>query len=184
MNRLFRTIALGAAISLLVFSCDKKQLATVYDNQEKNIEAIANSIASSAEDATVERNNGSVRVTVVKGEGAPLDEKGAVAFYYAGYFISGSSLNNTNLFATNYETFAKSARWNITDSTAFDIATLRLGEDEIVEGLKNGLVGVKGGEECYILFSGQHGFGKKKIGNLPSYAALAYHLWIKSVSNE
>ena len=172
------------AMLLLTASCTEKELETTFDSQEKNIESIIKSLSNHNEDATVEHNKGTVRVTVVQGEGAPLEENGAVAFYYAGFYISGSSLNNSNVFATNNETFANSIRWSITDSTAFDIKTIRMGEDELVEGLKDGLVGVKAGEECYVLFNGKHGFGKKKIANIPSYAALAYHLWIKSVSNE
>lgn len=181
MKRL--TVISLAALTLLS-SCGKKQLETTYDSQESNIESIISSLTKSTEDAKVERNGGSVRVTVVEGEGAPLDEKGAVAFYYAGYFISGSSLSSSNVFATNYETFAKSIRWSLSDTTAFDITTVRLGEDELVEGLRNGIIGVKGGEECYVMFNGSHGFGKRKISNIPPNSALAYHLWIKSVSND
>ena len=106
-----------------------------------------------------------------------------MAFYYAGYFISGNNLSNSNLFATNYETFANSIKWNVTDTTSFEIMTIRLDESDIVEGLRKGLPGVNGGEECYILFNGKRGFGKKKIANVPSNAALAWHLWIKSVSD-
>lgn len=171
-------------LALVPVSCGDKQLESVYDNQEKNIESIVESLTNSNESATVERNNGTVRVTVVQGEGPALEDKGAVAFYYAGFYISSRSLSNNTLFKTNYETFANSAKWKVTDSTSFEITTLRLGEDEIVEGLRDGLVGVKGGEECYVLFNGKRGFGKKKIGNIPSNAALAYHLWIKSVSND
>ena len=61
---------------------------------------------------------------------------------------------------------------------------LNLGEDELVEGLRNGLRGVRGGEECYILFSGKYGFGKKAFGTIPANSALAYHVWVESVSND
>lgn len=182
MRRLI--VILCAALALLAASCDKKQMETVYDKQESYIQSIVEKFSSSAEDVTVDINNGSVRVTVAQGEGSALQENGAVAFYYAGHFINGATLNASNLFATNYETYANSVRWKLTDSTAFDIMTIRLGQDEIVEGLRNGLPGVKAGDECYILFNGQYGFGKKKIGNIPSRSALAYHLWIKSVSND
>ena len=39
------------------------------------------------------------------------------------------------------------------------------------------------GEECYVLFSGKLGFGSRIVGTIPRNSALAYHLWIKSVSN-
>lgn len=178
------SIVLSVVLALILASCGDKQLDTIYDSQEGNIAAIVESLTKSNESATVERNNGTVRVTVVPGEGAPLGDNGAVAFYYAGFYITSRSLSNNTLFATNYESFANSAKWAVSDSAAFNIATIRLGEDEIVSGLRDGLVGVKGGEECYVLFNGKGGFGKKKIANIPSNAALAYHLWIKSVSND
>ena len=174
-------IALGI-LCILAVSCEKKE--TTFDKQESNIQSIVTSLTKANADAVTDYNNGSVRVTVVHGEGAALQEGGAVSLYYAGYYISGANLSSSNLFATNYDTFANSARWKVTDSTAFDIKTISLAKDDIVEGLKNGLIGVKGGDECYILFSGKHGFGKQKIANIPSNSALAYHLWIKSVTND
>ena len=54
----------------------------------------------------------------------------------------------------------------------------------MVTGLRNGLVGVKGGEECYILFSGKYGFGNKQSGTIPANSALVYHVWVESLSNE
>ena len=177
------TVIFLSLMTLLVASCNKKQLETTYDKQETNIQKIIESLKKANPEATVEYIKGSAVVTTVHGEGESLAENGAVSFYYAGYVVSGASLANGNVFATNYETFAKSIRWNVTDSTVFNISTVKLGEDDLVEGLKNGLVGVKGGDECYVLFSGKHGFGNKKIGNIPASSALAYHLWIKSVSN-
>ncbi|MBR5661502.1 MAG: FKBP-type peptidyl-prolyl cis-trans isomerase [Bacteroidales bacterium] len=183
MRRLV-VISISVIIALIAASCGDKQFDSLYDGQEKTIETLVNNLTKGKDDATVESINGSVRVTVVHGEGTPLSENGAVAFYYAGYYITSGSLDKSTMFATNNESFASSQRWSVTDTTAFAITTIKLGEDEIVEGLKNGLVGVKGGDECYVLFSGKRGFGKKKIANIPAHAALAYRLWIKSVSND
>lgn len=183
MRRLI-VISVSVLIALVAASCGDKQLDAVYDGQEKTIETLVENLTNGKDDATVESNKGSIRVTVVHGEGAPLSENGAVAFYYAGYIIRGRSLDASSMFATNNESFAKSQRWATTDTSAFDIMTIKLDEDDIVEGLRNGLVGVKGGDECYVLFSGKRGFGKKKIANIPAYSALAYRLWIKSVSND
>ena len=177
-------VILLSALALLAVSCDKKQLENTYDTQETNIQKILESLTKANEDATVSYNNGSSVVTIAHGEGDALSENGAVSFYYAGYTVTGSTLSNGNVFATNYETFANSIRWKTSDSTAFNIKTVNLAQDDLVEGLKNGLVGVKGGDECYVLFSGKHGFGKKKVGNIPANAALAYHLWVISVSND
>jgi FKBP-type peptidyl-prolyl cis-trans isomerase len=177
-------ISISVIIAFIATSCGDKQLDSLYDGQEKKIQSLVTNLTRNNNDATVESNNGSIRVTVVHGEGAPLSENGAVAFYYAGYYITSASLDKSTMFATNNESFANSQRWSTTDTTAFAITTIKLGEDDIVEGLKNGLVGVKGGDECYVLFSGKRGFGKKKIANIPANSALAYRLWIKSVSND
>lgn len=171
-------------LALAAASCGDKKLDAAYDRQESDIEDLISNLTRGIDDATVEHNNGVTRVTVAHGDGEALDESGAVAFYYAGYVVTGKTLSNSNLFATNYEVFANSARWALTDSSSFEIATVRLGEDDLVEGLRKGLPGVKGGDECYVLFSGKLGFGKKKTGIVPPNAALAYHLWIKSVSND
>ena len=117
-------------MTLLVASCNKKQLETTYDKQETNIQKIIESLKKANPEATVEYIKGSAVVTTVHGEGESLAENGAVSFYYAGYVVSGASLANGNVFATNYETFAKSIRWNVTDSTAFNISTVKLGEDD------------------------------------------------------
>ena len=176
-------IGLCVIAALLAASCDKKQLESMYDTQEKYIEAITTSLTNSNPEASVDHNDGIVRITIAHGDGAELGENGAVAFYYAGYYLSGNKIDNSNLFVTNYEDLANSVNWAISDSTAFGIMTIRLDGSDIVEGLRKGLPGVKGGDECYILFNGNHGFGKKKIANIPRNSALAYHLWIKSVSD-
>ncbi len=171
------------SLGIIAWSGCTKQLESAYDGQEKSIQSIVQSLERSTPDASTEYLDGSVRVTVTHGEGEALKEDGAVSFYYAGQYISGSSLSPSTLFATNYDVYANSVGWKITDTTAFKIRTVNLAKDDLVEGLRNGLAGVKAGDECYVLFSGKHGFGKKKIANVPSRAALAYHLWIKSVSN-
>lgn len=174
--------AAAAAVCLLAASCGKEALKTTYGKQEQYIESIVESL-SKDDTVSVTRNEGSVRVTIAEGEGEGLREGGAVSFYYAGYFISSGSLSPGNVFATNYDTFAESIGWTVSDSTTFAIQTVDLSEDDLVEGLRNGIIGVKGGEECYVLFSGKLGFGSRIVGTIPRNSALAYHLWIKSVSN-
>lgn len=175
-------IILSSLMLAFSASCDKS-LETTYSKQDKNIESLVNSLTSQNEEATVEYLGSTVRVTVVQGEGEALRKDGSVSFYYAGHYINGSSLNVNNLFATNNELFASTSRWNVTDTTAFAIKTLTLSEEKVVEGLRAGLEGVRAGDECYVLFNGKHGFGKGLTGTIPSNSALAYHLWIRGVSN-
>ena len=54
----------------------------------------------------------------------------------------------------------------------------------LVEGLRNGLLGVRTGEECEILFSGKYGFGNEIFGTIPVNSALLYKIWVVGVSNE
>ena len=70
------------------------------------------------------------------------------------------------------------------DSESYSIRTLDLSETDLIEGLKKGIKGVKGGQECIILFSGKYGYGNKSLGTIPANAALAFHLWVESVSND
>jgi FKBP-type peptidyl-prolyl cis-trans isomerase len=74
--------------------------------------------------------------------------------------------------------------WAVSDSSIFKIAMVRPSEGELVDGLRRGLPGVKAGDECYILFSGKYGFGDRILGTIPANAALAYHIWVQSISNE
>jgi FKBP-type peptidyl-prolyl cis-trans isomerase len=43
---------------------------------------------------------------------------------------------------------------------------------------------VKAGEECEILFCGKYGFGNSTFGIIPANSALAFKIWVVSVSNE
>jgi FKBP-type peptidyl-prolyl cis-trans isomerase len=57
-------------------------------------------------------------------------------------------------------------------------------EYELIPGLKAGLTGVKGGEECQIFFSGKYGFGNESVGIVPANSALVYKIWVESISND
>ena len=178
-----RLIITAIVLVLLATGCGKNESDNAFSRQEQNIEAIVKSLTSGDTEATVDYLSGSVRVTVAHGEGEALREGGTVSLKYAGYIISGSSLGAGNLFVTNDKDFAESSNWTVTDSTLFKTDTFVLDGDNFVKGLRTGLAGVKAGDECYVMFSGKHGFGKHAVGAVPKNSALAYHLWIGSVSN-
>lgn len=182
-----RRISLFAATvisAVALLSCTKESIKTMYSTQEGWIESFLSSQTSALENARIVSNKGSQRLVVSEGQGQELDKDGTISFYYAGYVLKGSTISAANMFATNNEDIAKAASWNTNSDDQFGILTLNLSETELVEGLKNGLIGVKGGEECFILFSGKYGFGKKPLGTIPANAALAYHIWVESTSNE
>ena len=78
---------------------------------------------------------------------------------------------------------ADAAGWRITDSTAFRIETLAL-DGALVDGLRDGLEGVRNQDECFILFSGKYGYGSHSRGTIPARSALVYHIWVNSISND
>lgn len=171
------------AAAALLTGCMKQALEQTYIKQEAKIDSYVTSTLAKDENYRVSYNKGSVRITLAEGEGTELAETGVISFYYAGYAFTGS-INNSNLFATNHEETASAAKWTISGDDAFSVMTVDLSSTELVEGLADGLVGVKPGEECMILFSGKHGFGRKSVGTIPANSALAYHVWVSSISND
>lgn len=201
------------AISLLATSCVKEKLENTYNNQEDKIDQYIekNRYKKSTvkvpardpetgeikldgdgqpvmKDSTVTDtmrvayNQGSARLVIKEGEGEELRSNGSVAFYYAAYTFT-NSISSSNMFSTNHLETASSAGWTLSDEND-DILTINLETYELIPGLKNGLVGVRSGEECQIFFSGKYGFGKKGIGIVPATSALVYKIWVESISNE
>jgi len=177
---------LSLLLTLLVLffvACTKANLVNTYAAQEKKIESFIENQLKADTTRTVVRQNGVNRLILNHGSGEVLSEDGNLSFYYAGYTFTGS-ISASNMFTTNKLDVAKSAKWDTSDSTRFFINTINLKDEPLVSGLKKGLVGVKGGETCYIIFSGEHGFGTKGFGMIPANSALVYQIWAESVSNE
>lgn len=206
-------ILISLASMLAMVSCVKEKLENTYNSQEDKIDKfiersryvkgtvkVASRDPETGEiildqdgepvmkDSTVTDtlrvvyNGGSARLVTKEGEGEELCEDGSIAFYYAGY-VFNNGINASNLFTTNHAATAAAAGWTITDEQD-DILTINLAEYELLPGLKNGLEGVRGGEECQIFFSGKYGFGKKASGVVPANSALVYKIWVESISNE
>jgi FKBP-type peptidyl-prolyl cis-trans isomerase len=87
------------------------------------------------------------------------------------------------LFSTNHEATAVAAKWNLTDPD-YNLLEINLNDARLLEGVRNGLIGVRAGEECEILFSGKYGFGNTTFGIIPANSALAFKIWVVSVSND
>lgn len=164
-------------------SCKKEQLALTYNSQEQKIDKYISSVMEKDTTVTVTHNRGSNRMTLVRGTGDRLAEDGHVSFYYAGYIFNGSA-GNSDMFATNSSTAAEQAGWNLTGQEDFELFETGLSSGELLEGLRNGLVGVQAGEECEILFSGKYGYGNRTFGIIPANSALRYRIWVVGVSND
>ena len=104
-----------------------------------------------------------------------------MSFYFAGYtFNTGKS--TSNLFATNHEETASAARWDLTDAD-YRLMTLDMSDADLIKGLRDGLLGVKSGEHCEILFNGKYGYGTRPFGTVPANSALLFEIWVEAVSN-
>ena len=195
-------------ICLATGSCVKEKLETFYSKQDTQIDAymtkarvvkrdsIKLEITPNADDPTkndttkvkvewedsldVIYNKGSVRLIKTEGSGPALEEGGSVSFYYAGYVFTS---NPSSLFATNHQETAAGAGFNLTDDE-YQIFEADMRSTKLLEGVRNGLVGVRSGEECEIAFSGKYGFGDEVFGTIPVNSALLYKIWVVGVSNE
>lgn len=127
-------------------------------------------------------NNGSTRLVREEGSGVMLEPDGSVSFYYAGYTFTGS-ITKQNLFVTNHQPTAEASGFALTDPD-YELYEINLGEAELIEGLRNGLEGVRAGEMCEILFSGKYAFGNSTFGIIPANSALAFQIWVVGVSND
>ena len=195
-------------ICLATSSCVKEKLETFYSKQDTQIDAymtkarvvkrdsIKLEITPNADDPTkndttkvkvewedsldVIYNKGAVRLVKTEGTGPALEEGGAVSFYYAGYVFTS---NPSSLFATNHQETAAGAGFTLTDDE-YQIFEADMWSTRLLEGVRNGLIGVKSGEVCEIAFSGKYGFGDEVFGTIPVNSALLYKIWVLGVSNE
>lgn len=167
------------AVMIMAASCTGSKLEQAYNNQESKIDSYMN---GKGDQYRYVRNGGANRLVLKEGEGEELDSKGFVSFYYAGYTFSGS-FSASNLFVTNHQETAEQANWNLTEAD-YTIYEINMAETKLIPGLRDGLVGVKAGEECEILFSGKYGFGNEVFGMIPANSAQLWKIWVIGVSNE
>lgn len=186
MNRYISILMMAVAVMAAGTSCIKEKLETTYTNQENKIDQYINSNkytdSSKTDSLRVVYNGGSSRLVMTEGTGEELNSHGTVAFYYAGYVFNGNK-NASGLFITNHEETAKAAGWNLTDEN-YSIYQINMSDVRLIDGLRSGLLGVKSGEHCQILFSGKYGFGNESFGIIPANSALLYEIWVEAVSND
>lgn len=182
---IFKTGALAALLlgAALLQGCSKQSLQTTYDNQDKKIDQFIQSQLNSSAAVRVYADGGVSRLVVSEGEGADsLSTEGTVSFFYTGYTFSGS-LSSKNIFATNDPSVVSSGDWGKLSGVDTTAVTVNLRDSDLVEGLRKGLFGVRKGEKCMIMFSGQHAFGNKAIGTIPANSALLYNVSVTEIDN-
>jgi FKBP-type peptidyl-prolyl cis-trans isomerase len=173
-------IILAAAV--LFLSCNKDR-ELLYANQEPKIESFVEKQLAANPDARVIHNGGATRIVTVEGEGPELTARGKASVYFAGYNFTSGSVSASGLFATNSRDLASSSGWSLSDDSVFEVLELDLTDKGLLQGLRDGMEGVREGEECYILFSGKYAFGKSSIGTIPANAPLAFRIWVLDVEN-
>lgn len=201
MRKISEIMTLGVLIALIAGSCVKEKLETTYKKQETQIDSYLSKNNTARRDSTIINedgstrdttwtdtlkvvyNGGSARLVKTKGRGPALGDDGALSFYYAGYIFKGGSVSSANLFATNHQETAESSNFMITDPD-YSLYKVNLSDNELLEGLRNGLIGVQAGEMCEILFTAKHGYGNRTFGIIPANSALLYKIWVVGVSNE
>ena len=173
---------------LLLCGCTKQAIQATYDKQEETIDKLVESLVAKDEGATVEYLEGAVRIRFSDSTSTDADEAlqkgGKVSFYYGGFVVTSASLSYSNMFATNLQDLADAAGWKNVDDSAFAEETVTVGKGELVPGLEKGLIGVKKGDDCIIVFSGKYGWGNHARGTVPAKSALAYQIWVTDVTNE
>lgn len=157
-------------------SCGNDEYDNIVNNQEKTINELVKAKIKENPDWKYVYNKNSHRIIVKEGDGNPMTKNGTVDFYYDIYILDGNEINSRNIVATNRIAAD-------TDSTRKKSPAFRLNllNDNVIPGLRNGLEGVKSGEECYILCSNRQAFSQKEIGAIPKTAGLIYHLWIENI---
>ena len=174
-----------AGVLALPAACNKEELQATYNKQETYIASFISNTQKKDTTATVTITDGVYRLTLR--DTLNLKDSllwgGRVTLRYACYVLNSSSLNSTNLVATNVRSVATAAGWVLSDTTQFQPLTLTL-DKTLLDGLRLGLYGVQPQDEAYILFNGKFGFGDRIQGTIPARSALAYHIWIDSIENE
>lgn len=177
------TISFLLAAALVLSSCVKESREAMYASQETKIESFVKSQTASKPDARVEYNGGSTRIVLAEGSGMELTSRGRTGILFAGYNFTSGAVSSGTMFATNNYEFAMSSKWELSDDSSYELLEIDMTDKDVIEGLRNGLEGVKEGEECYILFSGRHAFGKDKTGTIPANAPLCFRVWVSTVEN-
>ena len=153
MKKSTRILIAALTAACLLPACNKEAVQLAYDKQENNIASFVDAQLKADTTATVTYKDGVVRVVLhdtLAREGLLADTLrtgGTVSFYYAGYTLSGASVSNGNLFATNHQKTADAAGWRLSDTTAFKIQTLTL-DKQLLDGLQRGLEGVRCWTAC------------------------------------
>lgn len=168
-------IAVTAAAGLISCANEDKKL-TIADQEA----AIDSYITQNYANNTVVRRNGSNRV-ILDSTSVNIPDSlmygDSLYFYYAGYIFTNSP---SKLFSTNNYDVAEESGFVISNRD-YSVRKILYNKGCMVNGLENGMYGVKDGGHYLILFSAQYGFYDSYVYNIPKLSALAYEIWVDRV---
>lgn len=159
-----------AVFAIFLVSCTKQDRENTIISQEAAIDTYISSLSG----VTVIRNNGANRVVLTAGSGEVATVGDSLYIKYAGYIFSNGK---GGLFVTNDSTIALENGFHPQASPE----KIKLGETDLISGLKTGLEGVTQGEHCYILFSAKYGYNNTVVYNVPKLSPLFFEVWIDKV---
>ena len=155
---------------IIMVSCTKEDRNNTIVNQEESIDRYITSLS----DVRVARNGGSNRIVYTEGQGEEAAAGDLIRFYYAGYIFSGGK---GTLFATNNPEVAEANSFPVSGGAVECV----LGPGALVSGLDAGLVGVKAGEKCDVVFSAKYGYNNTVVYNVPKMTPLIFEVWVEDI---
>ncbi len=98
------------------------------------------------------------------GIGEIAREDSTIVFHYSGKILqSDLSLEGDQEFVTSLD-------------TPKEPMSVTLGAGEIIEGLENGISGMRVGDTRYIIMKSTYGYGDVKFGSVPAYSPLVFYV--------
>jgi len=124
------------------------------------------------------KQNGVYHVIRNKGYGYRVAQGDSISFWYVGYTFGTGGL----VFDTNILEVALEISLDTSVLSLLPVVTVA-GDNELIEGLRRGLLICREKEIATLLFSSIYGFGNQKVGPIPSWSPLAYDILLISVNN-
>ncbi|PKP05604.1 MAG: hypothetical protein CVU10_09625 [Bacteroidetes bacterium HGW-Bacteroidetes-5] len=159
---------------LIPLSCAKEEQLNLMSQQESAIDKFVETLA----DSRVVVEDGVWRVVMEEGSGSGEAVAGdSLKINYAAYiFNSGKGA----LYDTNIKSVANEAGLEM-DFDFMQPKWVVVGKGKLLSGMDRGLISVKKGERCYVIFSARHGFGNTQIGLVPKMSPLLIEVWVLDV---
>jgi FKBP-type peptidyl-prolyl cis-trans isomerase 2 len=123
--------------------------------------------------------DGVSRALYIKGdEACPVSKGDSVYFYFTAYVIIGNS--SFYIYDTNNKEDAKVAGLD-TISRNFTPKGIIAGSGQVISGLDKGLLMCYLGEQSFLIFNSDLGYGSNSLGIVPPYSPLMFQVQIVGI---